>query len=139
MPMRVVVDTNILVSAMIKPRGHIGLILQHLRAGKYILIYSEPILTEIVDVLNRPRIRDKYGFAPGDIETFVALLILRGEVVVPKRRITVCRDPKDNMILEAAADGNADKIVSGDNDLLDLKNFEDIPTLKPTRFVAEIE
>jgi putative PIN family toxin of toxin-antitoxin system len=137
--MRAVIDTNILVSAMIKPRGNIGLILQHLRVGKYTLIYSEPMLTEIVDVLNRPRIRDKYGFKPGDIETFVALLILRGEVVVPKRRITVCRDPKDNMILEAAVDGDADKIVSGDNDLLSLKKFEDIPILKPAHFVAEIE
>lgn len=137
--MRVVVDTNILVSAMIKPRGNIGLILKYLRAGKYTLLYSEPMLTETVDVLNRPRIRDKYGFEPGDIETFVALLILRGKVVVPKRRIMVCRDPKDNMILEAAVDGNADKIVSGDNDLLSLKKFEGIPILKPTRFVAEIE
>ncbi len=137
--MRVVVDTNILVSAMIKPRGNIGLILKHLRAGKYTLIYSEPMLTEIVDVLNRPRIRDKYGFEPGDIETFVALLILRGKVVVPKRRIAVCRDPKDNMILEAAVDGNADKIVSGDNDLLSLKEIEDIPILKPAHFVAENE
>lgn len=137
--MRVVVDTNILVSAMIKPRGNIGLILKYLRAGKYTLLYSEPMLTETVDVLNRPRIRDKYGFEPGDIETFVALLILRGKVVVPKRRIMVCRDPMDNMILEAAVDGNADKIVSGDNDLLSLKKFEGIPILKPTRFVAEIE
>lgn len=80
--------------------------------GAYVLSYSEPLLTELADVLNRPRIRDKCGLTPDDIETLVALVLLRGEGVVPTRRVTICRDPKDNMILEAAADGRADAIVS---------------------------
>lgn len=135
---RAVVDTNILVRAAIKPLGTVGPVLGHLSNGDYVVLYSEPILTELVDVLNRPRIRDKYGLAPEDIETVLGLVLLRGEAVVPKRRITICRDPKDNMFLEAAADGNADMIVSGDDDLLDLGAFEGIPITTPSEFLAEL-
>ncbi len=134
---RAVVDTNILVSAVIKPSGALGEVLGRLRDGDFVLLYSEPILTEVVDVLNRPRIRDKYGLDASDIEIVVALVLLRGEAVVPTRRITVCRDPKDNMFLEAAADGSASMIVSGDDDLLDLEMFEGIPIITPADFLAE--
>jgi putative PIN family toxin of toxin-antitoxin system len=102
------------------------------------LLYSDPILAELVDVLNRPRIRDKYGLAPEDIETLVALILLRGESVVPTRRITICRDPKDNMFLEVASDGSADMIVSGDDDLLSLETFEGIPITTPSEFLMSL-
>jgi predicted nucleic acid-binding protein len=69
----------------------------------------------------------------------VGLVLLRGEAVVPKRRITICRDPKDNMFLEAAADGNADIIISGDDDLLDLGAFEGVPVSTPSESLAELE
>lgn len=134
---RVVIDTNVLVSAVIKSSGTLGQVLCRLRDGDFVLLYSEPILTEVVDVLNRPRIRDKYRLDPSDIETVVSLILLRGEAVVPTRRITVCRDPKDNMFLEAAADGDASMIVSGDDDLLDLEAFKGIPVVTPADFLAE--
>jgi len=92
-----------------------------LRNGDYILLYSDPLLTELADVLNRPRIRDKYGLSTEDIETVLALILLRGEAVTIIRRIEVCRDPKENMILEAAVAGGADWIVSGDDDLLTIR------------------
>jgi len=136
---RAVVDTNILVRAVIKPLGTVGPVLRRLRDGAYVLIYSEPLLTELVDVLNRPRIKDKYRLAPEDIETIVALILLRGEAIVPRRRITICRDPKDNMFLEAAADGMADAIVSGDDDLLELNDFEGIPIVTPAEFLAKLD
>jgi len=136
---RAVIDTNILVSALIKPSGTVGPVLRYLRDGAYILIYSEPLLTELVDVLNRPRIREKYSLSSEDIETVMALILLRGELVVPKRRITVCRDSQDNMFLEAAADGNANMIVSGDDDLLSLEEFEGIPIITPIEFLKEMD
>jgi putative PIN family toxin of toxin-antitoxin system len=132
---RAVIDTNILIRALIKPLGTVGPVLRYLRDGAYVLIYSEPILTELVDVLNRPRIRNKYGLSTEDIEIVVSLILLRGELVVPKRRITICRDSKDNMFLEAAADGSANVIVSGDDDLLSLENFEEIPIITPFEFL----
>lgn len=136
--MRAVVDTNILVRAMIKPRGTVGPVLGWLRDGKYPLLSSEPLLEELVDVLARPRIRDKYGLGGGDVEAVLLLIALRGEVVVPPRRVTVCRDPKDNKVLEAALAGGADLIVSGD-DLLVLSPFEQIPIVGPARFLAPLE
>ncbi len=135
---RAVVDTNILVSAVIKPSGTLGQVLRRLRDGGFVLLYTEPILTEVVDVLNRPRIRDKYQLDVSAIETVMALVLLRGEPVVPTRRIVVCRDPRDNMFLEAAADGNASMIVSGDDALLDLDIFEGIPIINPADFLTEL-
>jgi putative PIN family toxin of toxin-antitoxin system len=134
--LRAVVDTNVLVSAVIKPRGATGPVLRHLRNADFVLIYSEPLLTEVADVLNRPRLRDKYGLTPQDVETVVALILFRGEAVVPTRRITQVRDPRDNMVLEAAVDGRADVVVSGDNDLLSIEAFEAIRILPPAEFLA---
>ena len=132
------VDTNILVRAVIKPWGTVGSVLRRLRDGAYVLLYSEPLLTELVDVLNRPRIRDKYGLTQDDIGVVVALVLLRGAAIVPTRRITICRDPKDNLILEAAADGGANAIVSGDKDLLNLKAFEEVAIVTPAEFLTRL-
>jgi len=136
---RAVVDTNILVRAVIKPLGTVGPVLRGLRDGAYVLLFSEPLMTDLVDVLNRPHIRDKYSLAQEDIETVVALILLRGEAIVPRRRITICRDPKDNMFLEAAADGLADAIVSGDDDLLELNDFEGIPIITSAEFLSKLD
>jgi putative PIN family toxin of toxin-antitoxin system len=99
---RAVIDTNLIISALLKPTGTVGAVLGRLREGEYEIVLSEPLLAELVDVLNRPRIKDKYGIDPDDIEIVLALLLLRGISVEPVERIDVCRDPKDNVILEAA-------------------------------------
>lgn len=135
--MRAVVDTNILVRAIIKPLGTVGAVLGRLRDRKYTLLSSEPLLEELVDVLARPRIR--YGLGSGDVEAVLLLIALRGAVVVPTRRVAVCRDPKDNKVLEAALAGGAGLIVSGDDDLLVLSPFEQIPVVGPARFLALTE
>ena len=81
--MRAVVDTNILVRAVIKPSGTVGPVLLRLRHGDYTLLYAQSLLEELIDVLNRPRIRDKYRLTDQDIQTVVSLILLRGEAVVP--------------------------------------------------------
>ena len=136
---RAVIDTNLIIRAVIKPGGRVGPVLRRLREGGYTLLYSEPLLIELADVLNRPRIRQKYGLSPQDIQTVLALILLRGEAVTPARRIDTCRDPKDNMILEAAVAGNADGISSGDDDLLSLREFEGIPIVVPADFLRRLE
>ncbi len=133
--MRAVVDTNILVRALIRPQGTVGPVLLHFRRGDYTLLYSEATLGELIDVLNRPRIRDKYGLSDEDIHTVVAFILLRGEYVVPQVSITACRDPKDNKFLEVAVSGQADVIVSGDEDLLVLSPFRGIPVISPREFL----
>jgi putative PIN family toxin of toxin-antitoxin system len=137
--MRVVVDTNVLVRALIMPHGTVGPVLLRLRQGDYTLLYAQSLLEELVDVLNRPRIRHKYGLAEEDIETVVGFILLRGEAVVPEQRITACRDPKDDKFLEVAVAGEADVIVSGDKDLLVLHPFAGIPILPPANFLQMLE
>jgi len=136
---RAVIDTSILIRALIKPQGTVGPVLQGLRNADYQLLYSEPLLAELTDVLARPRLRAKYGLTTEDIATVLSLILLRGEPLVPARRIDVCRDPTDNMVLEAAVAGQADAIVSGDEDLLTLSPFEAIPILSPATFLRLVK
>jgi putative PIN family toxin of toxin-antitoxin system len=137
--MRAVVDTNILVRATIRPQGTVGPVLLRLRQGEYTLLYARPLLEELIDVLNRPRIRDKYHLTNQDIGTVVGLILLRGEGVTPEERITACRDPKDDKFLEVAVAGEADALVSGDQDLLALHPFAGIPIVPPHVFLEMLD
>ena len=134
--MRVVVDTGVLVSGLIWRQGTTGEVLRSLRDGRFVIIYSTPILVEIIDVLGRDTFRTKYHVEPEDISVLINLIRLRGELVIPKKRVSVCRDAKDDKFLEAALAGNADAILSGDDDLLVLNPFENIPVLTPAEFLA---
>lgn len=135
---RAVIDTNILIRALIKPLGTVGPVLTRLRAGAFELITSEPLLEELTAKLALPRIRDKYHLTDEDIEALLALIALRGQIVYPERAISVCRDPKDDMVLEAAVAGEADYIVTGDEDLLVLGDFEGIEITSPHVFLERL-
>jgi len=134
-----VVDTNIFIRALIKPQGTVGPVLTRSRDDDYILLYADPLLDELVAKLALPRIRGKYHITDNDVETVLALILLRGELVVPQRRITACRDPKDDIVIEIAVAGHADFIVTGDKDLLVLHPFEGIPIFGPAEFLQALE
>ncbi|MEW5872358.1 MAG: putative toxin-antitoxin system toxin component, PIN family [Chloroflexota bacterium] len=136
--MRIVLDTGVLVSALIRRQGTTGDVLRALRDGRFTIIYTTDTLVEIVDVLGRAPLRAKYHIQPEDITALINLIRLRGELATPTRRVTACRDPQDDKFLEAALAGNADCLVSGDADLLDLKLFEGIPILRPAEFLARL-
>jgi putative PIN family toxin of toxin-antitoxin system len=136
--LRAVIDTNVLASALIRRQGVSGQVLLHLRDGDFTIVYSVPLLVELVEVLSRPHIQQKYHIRSDDITALINLLRLRGELVSPNRQIDACRDPKDNCFLEAADEGNADVIVSGDADLLDMREFEGIPILSVAEFLAQL-
>ena len=121
------------------PHGTVDPVLLRLRNGGYAFLYSEGTLTELVDVLNRPRLRDKYGLTDADTRTVVGLILLRGEAVNPHRQVRACRDPKDDKFLEVAVTGGADIIASGDQDLLTLSPFEGIPIVTSSVFLARLD
>jgi putative PIN family toxin of toxin-antitoxin system len=133
--MRAVIDTNILVRAMLKPGGSVGPVVDFLRDGRYVFLYSEATLNELIDVLGRPRMSQRYGITAAEVDALCALIILRGEPARPGQTITVCRDPKDNKFLEVAVAGKADVIVTGDQDLEVLHPFEGIPIIQPFSFL----
>jgi len=137
--MRAVIDTNILVRALINRAGTVRRMLTALDAGRYSVVLSAALLTELTRVLRRSRLRTKYGISEDDIRDLLQLLIRRGEIVTPARTIRVCRDPKDDMFLEAAVADGADVIVSGDDDLLVLRPFEGIPIVRPAAFLSMLD
>lgn len=136
--MRAVIDTSILIRSILNPEGSTGPILGQLKARRYQLLYSEPLLAELGDVLTRPRFRDKYKISEDAVSDILSLLAIEGEEVFPSAPIAVCRDPKDNKVLEAALYGRADVIVTGDEDLFALHPFEGIQILSPAAFLVRL-
>jgi len=128
---RIVVDTNVLVSAAIKPNGRFA---THLRQGSFYLLVSDALLDELVDVLNRPHLRAKYHLTPPYIHAYLRLLHLRADHLEPTESITACRDARDNIFLELAVAGRADAIITNDTDLLVLHPFRGIPILSVNDF-----
>jgi putative PIN family toxin of toxin-antitoxin system len=137
--LRAVVDTNIIVSALIRPAGAAGILMRRLRKGAFTAVFSPELIDEIAAVLCHPKIRIKYRTSPKDFEDIAALFALRGDLVTVEERIRLCRDPKDNFLLETAVSGNADYLVTGDEDLLSLKKLRQTKILKPAPFLAILE
>ena len=136
--MRAVIDTGVFVSALLRKHGTTGDVLRALRDERFTVIYTTDIVVEIIDVLGRAEFRSKYHIEADDITALVNLIRLRGELVIPGRKVAACRDPKDDKFLEAALATQTDCIVSGDTDLLDLITFEEIPILRPVEFLARL-
>ncbi len=133
--MRAVIDTNVIIRAVIKPMGTVGPVLERLRSGEFTAIYTESILEEMLAKLALPRIREKYQIGDDDVERLLGLLALRGELVNPSRSVRACRDPDGDMFIEAALEGNAEWVVTGDQDLLSLEKFEGIRFVTPRIFL----
>ena len=137
--MRAVVDTNILIRAIIKPGGTVGPILRRLAQAEFEQVYSRALLEELLEKLALPRLRDKYSITDEAVADLVALLALRAELVAPDFAVTVCRDPEDNKVIEAAIAGRARCIVTGDEDLLTLHQYEGIDFIAPREFIARLD
>ncbi len=137
--MRAVVDTNIFIRALIRPQGTVGPVIPRLAKGGYTLVYSVPIRNELIAKLALPRIRVKYKLTDTQMEAVLDLIALRGELVTPERKVKVCRDPKDDMFIEAALAGSAERVVTGDDDLLSLNKFETVRFITPRQFLAALD
>ncbi len=117
--MRVVFDTNIFVSALVFPGGHAEAAMHRIMDGHDELLLSPAILDDVLRVLAEKFARDKE-----ELSRVAVLLGDLAEVVRPKRSIHVLADEPDNRILECAAAGNADRIVTGDKGILALGSFQ---------------
>ena len=133
---RVVVDTNVYVSGLIKRNGPPGRVLAAQRGGQFDLVTSPALLAELEMVLRRPHILKLIHASVAEVLDFVDQLRVASIVVTPDIAVTVARDPDDDRVLEAAQAGQADFIVSGDRDLLDLREFVGVPILTPTGFLT---
>lgn len=86
------------------------------------MLFSEELLEEFIEVAGRAKFR-KY-FSVENIEELLSLFDEFGEMVDVSSEVNLCRDPKDNFLLELSKDGNADFLVTGDADLLVINKFE---------------
>jgi putative PIN family toxin of toxin-antitoxin system len=132
--MRVVIDTNVLISALMfggNPRE----ILQRAIRGELRLCISEEILSELGAVLQRP----KFGFPVTMVNQILSELAAIAELVVPSEEIShIESDPADNRVLECAVEAGVEYVVSGDKHLLELGEYATIRILTPSQFLAEI-
>ena len=129
--MRVVVDPNVFVSAVLKENSLPFFVVRWIdRNGG--LLKSTATEQELLAVLHRPYLARVTipSFRDGIVEMLAA-----AELVTITERIAACRDPTDNKFLELAINGHADLIVSGDADLLVLNPFRGIPIVPPATFV----
>ncbi|HXW52960.1 MAG TPA: putative toxin-antitoxin system toxin component, PIN family [Myxococcota bacterium] len=136
--MRVVLDANVYIGAEVSPRGVCSKALKVFTKvdSAFELIVTEMILAEVHDVLIRPRIMKLTGKNKGQISQAVED-IAQIAVMVPDIPISPkeCRDPKDVIYLAAARTAKASLIVSWDQDLLDLLEYEGIKIVKPDIFI----
>jgi uncharacterized protein len=132
---RVVVDTNVLVSAL-GWRGAPYRLIQGCFAGRHQLLLSPAILSELDRVLRYP----KLGFEPGAILSYLESLAETAEMVSPAIRLEVVKeDPDDDKFLECAVEGGAQALVTGDSDLAKLGSFEGIPILTAAGFLQRFQ
>jgi uncharacterized protein len=130
--MRVVLDTNVLLSAALKRQSKSGMAaLPVERHG--VLLKSIATERQLFEVVARPHLA---ALIEPVAKGWLRRLMAASEPVTIAERITVCRDPTDDKFLELAVSGKADVIVSGDGDLLALKPFGGIPILTPAAFVG---
>jgi len=123
---RITLDTNVVVSALISP-GTSRQVLELARSGAVTLILSPFILEETADVL-----RSKMGWDDGRIRTVLEMIEGLSTLVRPKKSLSVVKeDAQDNRIVECAALGRADYLVSGDKHILSLKEYQGIRFLTP--------
>ena len=132
--LRGVFDNNVLVSAALLggvPRKAFDKLLD---SGT--VLVSVPVLLELADVLNRTKF-DKYVTHDKRMRFMVSFLKV-AEMVEVIETIIICRDPKDDKLLELAVSGNADFLVTGDKDLLVLNPFRGVEILTPREFLEKV-
>ena len=135
--MRVVVDTNVLVSGVLNPHGPPGRIVDAILAERFTLIlYDDRIVDEYRAVLARPT----FGFRPSEIDALVDFVEIAGESIIARHLTVVLSDPTDRPFLEVAAAGHADALVTGNT-----KHFKprrgshDVPICAPADFLGRLE
>ncbi|MGH6677908.1 MAG: putative toxin-antitoxin system toxin component, PIN family [Bradyrhizobium sp.] len=129
--MRVVVDTNIFVSAALK-QGSLPYIALYQASQRCVLLKSVVTEAQFFEVMARPYFADL--IAP-EARDWLTQIMAAAELVVIMERRVECRDPTDDKFFDLAVNSRADRIVTGDKDLLVLNPFQGIPIVSPATFV----
>ena len=134
---RAVLDTNLLISYLLTNGDTISRMMTHWKQGHFVYLQSSQMFDELVDVINRPRLRRYLKTDPQPLLDLIEMdaEYTSGELTLPG----ACRDPKDDKFIACAVEGNADYIVSGDNDLLDLGVYQRVQIVRVWDFLMVLE
>lgn len=134
--MRVVLDTNVLVSLALRSRA-----MRPLREGwedgRFVVLTSTELIDELESVLGRAKFSERLGAAQR--MEFLAFVGIFGETVISLRPYPEFDDPKDRFLLAMLRDGEADALVMGDKALLEMRRFEGTPIFSPAEFTQRLE
>jgi uncharacterized protein len=115
-PIKLVLDLNLFISALIgKPATKA--LLDHWRSNHFVLVLSRELAVQLLQVVARPKFKN--NFTDAQAQELSELILENAQFVEPTLTLTLCRDAKDNILLEIAATAKANYLVTGDGDLLD--------------------
>ena len=134
---RAIIDTNVLVSGL-GWAGPPAALLDAIFDGRIQLVTSPALLDELGRVLEYRRLAQVLTKTGMTAHALVDLVAAVSTVVTPSQIVAAARDASDNRVLEAALAGDAEMVVSGDDDLLALRTFEGVPIVTPTEALKRI-
>ena len=129
-PLRVVCDTNVVVSALVFRAGRLGWLREAWTAGTVVPVVSKETLAELVRVLSYPKLRLEAEETKNLLAQYMEHAEAHGAVKTTAR-LPVCRDEDDRAFLRLAYAARADALVTGDRDLLAVAGQSKIPILMP--------
>lgn len=130
-PHRIIIDTNLWISFLISGNARLD---ELLFSKKVVLIFSEELLSEFISVAHRPKFNR--FFLANDVEAILATIEEYAEFVTVETKINRCRDPKDDFLLALALDSNADFLLTGDSDLLEIGQIGQARIITMTEFLS---
>ncbi|MCA9950838.1 MAG: putative toxin-antitoxin system toxin component, PIN family [Anaerolineales bacterium] len=134
---RAVIDTNIIVSYLLTQSETTSRLIDHWEQGHFVYLVSPTILSELKEVVYRPRLHQHMNVDPA---VLLDLIEANAEMVAGKLVFAgVCRDPKDDQFVACAVEGIASYLVTGDADLLDMEAYEDVSMIRAFDFVRLLD
>ena len=139
--LKAVIDTNVLISAVLSKSGVPAEILRLWRKRSFVVATSETAIDEVQRVLTDLGSRGKYNLPASEVSNLVHLLRSEAQLVSGQMEITgiIPQDTTDEIFLAIALEANADIIISGDKHLLNLGKFKNIPINTPRKFLDLLE
>ena len=131
---KIILDTNLWISFLISKKfNQIDKLIEN---KEITIIFSDELIEEFINVVSRPKFK-KY-FSKKDIEKVLEYFDQFGELINVKSNIQICRDEKDNFLLNLSVDSGSDYLISGDKDLLVLEKIEETKIMTFADFIEDI-
>lgn len=129
--LRLVVDHNVWISFLLT--RSFPALARMVDDRAVILLYTDELLDDLAEVLIRPKLAKHLD--PADVELMFQRIRHRGELIMVRSVVHLCRDPDDDFLLALCKDGGADVLITGDEDLLVLREFGNTRILSPANFL----